>query len=187
MRHVHLHERSGFLIILMLIICSFIIPRHFLAKGHDLFILHAFPEVKDTFSIFPHVKPLPTPIELNRADSATLVSVRGIGPYYASKIIKYRQRLGGYYSVLQLKEVKMTYFNADSSQHLFTVDPSLILKRDLNTLSFKEVLRHPYLEYEDVCLIFNAKNKNKSISIQILEENNILPSHKLEKIKPYFK
>ena len=126
------------------------------------------------------------PIELNSADSTTLVEIRGIGPYYAAKIIRYRERLGGYYRTEQLKDLRMTYFNVDSSAHLFTVNPGLIRKKDLNTLTFKEVLRHPYLEYEDVKLIFNAKNKYKKISMDTLEKRKILPVYKLKKIKPYF-
>ena len=50
-------------------------------------------------------------VELNTADSAMLDAVRGIGPYYAKKILRYRELLGGYYSVEQLKEIKMTYFH----------------------------------------------------------------------------
>ena len=91
-----------------------------------------------------------------------------------------------YYRTEQLKELRMTYFNVDSSAHLFTVNPGLIRKKDLNTLTFKEVLRHPYLEYEDVKLIFNAKNKYKKISMDTLEKRKILPVYKLKKIKPYF-
>ena len=36
-------------------------------------------------------------LELNTADSTALVALRGIGPYYARKILAYRDRLGGFY------------------------------------------------------------------------------------------
>ena len=45
------------------------------------------------------------PIELNSADSAALVSIRGIGPLTAGRIIRYRNALGGFASVSQLQEV----------------------------------------------------------------------------------
>lgn len=46
-------------------------------------------------------------IDLNAADSEALLSLRGIGPYYASKILAYRRRLGGSFSSLdQLLEIE---------------------------------------------------------------------------------
>ena len=98
----------------------------------------------------------------------------------------YRQRLGGFYAVRQLKELKMNHFNVDSCAGVFTVDPSKIVKYRLDTMSFKAILRHPYLEYEDVQMIFNAKRKYDSLSFQLLEEKKVLPAYKLKKIKPYF-
>ena len=46
-------------------------------------------------------------INLNTADSLQLVSLRGIGPYYAHKILEYRSRLGGVFtSKKQLLEIE---------------------------------------------------------------------------------
>ena len=45
-------------------------------------------------------------LDLNSADSAQLVSLRGIGPYYARKILDYRRSLGGVFtSTEQLLEI----------------------------------------------------------------------------------
>ena len=44
-------------------------------------------------------------VELNAADTAILKSLPGIGSAYASRIIKYRDLLGGFYSPKQLLEV----------------------------------------------------------------------------------
>lgn len=45
-------------------------------------------------------------LDLNAADSEALLSLRGIGPYYASKILDYRRRLGGSFTSLdQLLEI----------------------------------------------------------------------------------
>ena len=54
-------------------------------------------------------------------------------------------------------------------------------------MDFKTVLKHPYLAYEDVQLIFNAKRKFGKINFSILNSEKILPLYKLQKIKPYFK
>lgn len=193
-------ERRGVWVILVLITIIIIVPRQLLPDNHNLFLLPPPVEisadsivvirdsVKTSFPIRRYNKTAsPAPVELNSTDSLALVKIRGIGPYYASKILRYRERLGGYQSVKQLKELKMTYFNVDSLAHLFTVDQTLIHQADMDTMSFKSILRHPYLEYEDVQMIFNAKRKYGRLSYSVLEQYKILPAYKLKKIKPYFK
>lgn len=193
-------ERKGVLIILFMIIGIIVVPRHFLPKNHHLFLLPLSVETPmDSMIPFQNLNQtiipasrnkrntISKPLELNTADSVTLFKIRGIGPYYASKIIRYRQRLGGFYSVKQLKELKMTYFNVDSCEQVFTVNPDFIIKCDMDTMTFKAILHHPYLEYEDVQMIFNAKRQYGHLSFSILEKNKILAAHKLKKIKPYFR
>ncbi|MBE9491573.1 MAG: helix-hairpin-helix domain-containing protein [Bacteroidetes bacterium] len=129
----------------------------------------------------------PLLIELNTADTTDLVRLRGIGPFYAKRIIKYRKLLGGYYCKEQLLEV----YGMDSSRYnQFTlsvqVDTTRIQKIDLNEASFKLLLRHPYLDYETVKTIVNHRNKygpfQKISDLLGMEEISI----KLYKrIKPY--
>lgn len=193
-------ERKGVLILLFLITGLLIIPRQFLPKDSQVFLLPLSAEIyqdslivqQDSTSKAIPLKPFRKngrfqPVELNTADSSTLTKVKGIGPYYASKIIRYRNRLGGYYALQQLKELKMTYFNVDSAAHFLCIDTSLITKRNLDSMDFKAILRHPYLEYEDVQMIFKAKQKYGQLSYQLLKEKGVLPAYKLKKIRPYFK
>ena len=132
-------------------------------------------------------RPKPAPVELNSADSAALVRVRGIGPYYAARILKFRERLGGFHSPAQLKDMNAQYLVVDSLLQYLTADPSMIKKRLIDTMEFKELLSHPYLEYEDVRLIFNAKRAaGGHISYSLLQEKGVLPPRTLKRIKPYF-
>lgn len=190
-------ERKGILVILFLITGIFVIPQHLLPKEPEWFILPEALVPKDdsvlvnkVYTPEQHYKnkyPHSISVELNSTDSASLVEIHGIGPYYASKILRYRERLGGYYSVKQLKELHMTYFNVDSAGETFTVNPALIQKSDLDSMSFKAILRHPYLEYEDVQLLFITKRQYGHLSYGLIEEKKVLPAYKLKKIKPYFK
>lgn len=175
-------EKRGIMILSALILSFFILHEATGEKECSLFLLPA-PSMIDTTILA--TRP-PRAIELNSADSATLVKIRGIGPYYAMKIIRYREQLGGFYSTKQLKEIKFQYLSIDSLLPRFTVNPTLIRKRELDSLDFKTVLRHPYLEYEDVVLIFNTKRKHGKINYTLLESERILPLFKLKKIKPYF-
>ena len=161
----------------------FVLPRTIHKSEYPVFLI-PYSRLSDTTQT---VSPKPLVIELNSADSTALVSIRGIGPYYANKILRYREQLGGFHATRQLKEIKFQYLNIDSLLPHFSVNPALIRKKELDTMSFKSVLHHPYLVYEDVQLIFNAKRKYGKINYSILESQKVLPLFKLKKIKPYFK
>jgi len=125
-------------------------------------------------------------IELNTADSAALLPLPGIGPSFAKRIIKYRDLLGGYYAVEQLKEVyglNDTLFNL-VKDHV-KVNPFLIKKINLNTENFKELNAHPYISYEDTKAIFNYRRKTGSINS--LEQLKVCISDEaqLKKLTPY--
>lgn len=99
-------------------------------------------------------------IDLNTADSAALTTVRGIGPVFAKRIIKYRTLLGGFVKVEQLIEVygfDEEKYSAVSSY--FTVTASGVKKIRINTDDFKTVNRHPYISYELTKTLFDWRRK----------------------------
>lgn len=85
-------------------------------------------------------------VELNTADSSDLVSVNGIGPFFAKRILSYRERLGGFHSTAQLKEV----FGMDD-EHFAQVsgfvkaDSSYIRRINVNTATVADLKKHPYI------------------------------------------
>lgn len=83
--------------------------------------------------------------DLNTADSLQLISIRGIGPVLSSRILKYRQSLGGFHHIEQLKEV----YNLDSVAIRELEKNSFIgasvKKLNINQSTQSELLRHPYL------------------------------------------
>lgn len=179
------YEKQGLWILTTLIVFLLVLPRQFSGSRDAFFLLEAV-VLPDT-NLPQIAEDSPAVLELNRADSLALLRIKGIGPYYARRILAYRERLGGFCDVNQLKELNMTYFHVDSSASRLTADPALIRKKDLQSLSFKELLRHPYLEYEDVVLIFQARKKYGTVAYDTLRTHRVLPAHKLRKIKPYFR
>lgn len=101
-------------------------------------------------------KPL---VELNSADSVELLSIRGVGPFYARQIIKYRERLGGYVRPEQLLELyKMDRERYEPIAEQITVDVSRAVRIDFKQLVLNEekesvkskrdfLGRHPYVGY----------------------------------------
>jgi len=87
-------------------------------------------------------------VELNSADSIELLNIRGIGPYFASKIVAYKNNLGGYKHKEQLLEI----WNFDSSR--FTqvneqvrIDTNLIVKININHADADAFKVHPYIRW----------------------------------------
>ena len=127
------------------------------------------------------------PIDLNRADSVQLLPLPGIGPVFAGRIIKYRTLLGGYARVDQLLEVYgMTAITLNMIQDKIRMDTSLIEKFNMDSVTFRELLRHPYLDYEDVKALVRYRDfKGKIQSKQELQDNFILADSVLQKVFPY--
>ncbi|MCC6601186.1 MAG: helix-hairpin-helix domain-containing protein [Crocinitomicaceae bacterium] len=85
-------------------------------------------------------------IELNNVDSIALQRLPGIGPYFARKIVEYRDRLGGFLSFEQLLEVrKITPELVEKIRPNITITPLVIRPLNLNSSSEKDFLNHPYL------------------------------------------
>ena len=87
-------------------------------------------------------------MELNSADSVLLVRLRGIGPTFATRILKYRELIGGFVDISQLLEVygiDSILFN--SLKENIVIDSSFVKKLDINKLTKEELSKHPYLTY----------------------------------------
>ena len=128
------------------------------------------------------------PIDINRADSAQLLPLPGIGPIFAGRIIKYRELLGGYVCVDQLKEVYgISRETIDWISEQIVIDTTVLIKLDLNSATFRELLRHPYLEYEDVKALVNYRDFAGDVqSLRELQDNFILTDSVLQRVFPYF-
>jgi hypothetical protein len=127
------------------------------------------------------------PVDINRADSVQLLPLPGIGPVFAGRIIRYRDLLGGYISVSQLSEVYgLPQETIETISGRLVIDTSAVKKLELNRATFRELLRHPYLEYEDVKSLFSYRDFADTIrSFGELQINHILPDSLLLRIRPY--
>ncbi|MCK9399814.1 MAG: helix-hairpin-helix domain-containing protein [Bacteroidales bacterium] len=136
---------------------------------------------------FTKYKPDTLIIELNSTDSASLLACHGIGPSYAGRIIRYRELLGGFTSVEQLMEIRgMDSIRYNQFRGQITVNPQQVRKIDLNSVTFKELLRHPYFEYYLVKAVFNFKDEIKAYdSVGQIRTIPVMYEELYEKIAPY--
>ena len=128
-------------------------------------------------------------IDLNLADSSDLIKVKGIGSVFAKRILKYRKLLGGYSHLSQLKEVYgIDSLRFHTIKHNFsTCDSSKIICININTATFKELLKHPYISYEFVKLIVNERKKGRFNSVDELLERTTISDSLYIKLQAYLK
>jgi competence protein ComEA len=97
-------------------------------------------------------------LEINEADSESLVKLYRIGPSLASKIINYRSKLGGFLYLNQLTEI--WGFDEDILYDLhgkIKVDASKAERLNLNNLDLGTLKQHPYYKFKLSQAIINYR------------------------------
>lgn len=128
-------------------------------------------------------------IDINSCDSATLVSLPGIGPVLSARIIKYRYRLGGFARINQLTEVyglPLETYNIIKDRLL--VDSLAVTMVNVNNADYRGLSRLPYFEKYEVTAILKFRElKGKVGSLTELIDNKIITKEKADKVRPYLK
>lgn len=83
-------------------------------------------------------------VALNTADTTLLKRVPGIGSGFARAIVRYRERLGGFYDTSQLLEIDNF---PQSALPYFTADGAQCRRLNVNKLSLSQLRRHPYISF----------------------------------------
>lgn len=102
-------------------------------------------------------------IYLNETDTAVWKKVPGIGSAYAARIVKYRNLLGGFIFIEQLKEVYGISDEVFQKIIPFVREDDNFTKLNINNLTFKEINAHPYINYKQTKAIMNLRNRKGNI------------------------
>lgn len=106
-------------------------------------------------------KYLPPPeIDINQATPEEWQLLRGIGPGYSKRIVNFRNKLGGFYTIEQVAD---TYGLPDST--FKKIKPYLRLspifrKININTATLQELKMHPYLSNFQATVLFNYRRQH---------------------------
>ncbi len=125
-------------------------------------------------------------VELNAADSAQLTTIKGIGPFYAKNIIKYRNSIGGFVAKEQLLEIwKFDQEKLSTIESLITVDPSKIKKININLCEAMD-LKNAYINWTVANAIVNyRKNHGKFKALEEIKKTDLVDDQTYRKIVPY--
>ena len=105
-------------------------------------------------------------IDLNAADTTLLKQLPGIGASFAKWIVDYREKLGGYCETDQLLEAyRMDTSRFGAIKDFVKIDSTFVPKKlKINSDAFKVLLKHPYLEREEVKKIVNHREQKGMIT-----------------------
>jgi DNA uptake protein ComE-like DNA-binding protein len=102
-------------------------------------------------------------LDINAADSVAWVGLKGIGPGFAKRILAFRDRLGGFSGVMQLKEVYgLDSVWVDENKSHLNIGSGVFRTLKINRLAWNE-LRHPYLPYAQVKLFLIYRKQHPYI------------------------
>ena len=126
-------------------------------------------------------------IEINLADSSQLTKIKGLGPYFASKIIKLRNRYHGLYSIWQLQEIHfMDSAKITSISPYLSVNEQFIKRHDLNNLHKDSIKGNYYFTFKMVDIINNYRKQHGPYkSVEEVTHTGIVPDSTFQKIKHY--
>ena len=133
-----------------------------------------------------------TVLNLRTADTTELKMIRGIGAYRAKQIVRYREQLGGFASVEQLREVKALQplfsdsLSADSLLRHFVLDSVKVAPLRVNIAHVESLQRHPYLSFEQAKAIYELRRRKIRLkSIDQLRTLDCLTEDDLLRLQPY--
>lgn len=131
-------------------------------------------------------KPVPQPFDINTADTAQLIALKGIGATLAGRIVKFRDALGGFISTEQFRDIYGLDSLALNELEKFGKIRSTVRKIPVNTATADELDRHPFLSRRQAQVIVNYREQHGAYtSAESLKPIRILDAKTIEKITPY--
>jgi len=122
-------------------------------------------------------------VPINASDTTNLKRIPGVGSYYASQIVKYREKLGGFVSVQQLDDLQN--IPADVQDYL-SFDPIPLRKIKVNSLSINRMIMHPYITFYQAKAIKDYIQKNGPLkSLSPLSLNKNFTEADINRLEPY--
>ena len=99
--------------------------------------------------------------DINKATAEDFKTISGIGPAFSERIIKYRSKLQGFSFESQVNEVwGLDKEVVEKVVSIFKIiEKPAIKKVNVNTVTFKELLINPYIDYELCKKIFNYRDE----------------------------
>ena len=126
-------------------------------------------------------------IDINTADTTAFISLPGIGSKLAARIVNFRDKLGGFYTIDQVKEI---YGLPDSTfekiRDMIVLTAASVKKLNINTATMEELKTHPYIRWNLANAIVNYRIQHGNFSnAEDLKNIQLITPELFLKLKPY--
>ena len=126
-------------------------------------------------------------VNINTADTSGFIALPGIGNKLAFRIVNFRDKLGGFYSIDQIGE---TYGLPDSVfrkiKPFLKLETNLVKKFNINTATKDEMKSHPYIKWNLANAIVEYRNQHGNFSsLEDLKNISLVTTDVFDKIKFY--
>jgi len=125
-------------------------------------------------------------VNINEADTSDFIALPGIGGKLAARIVNFRDKLGGFYSVEQVGE---TYGLPDSTFQKIKILLQLsspVKKFNINTATKDELKSHPYIKWNLANAIVEYRNQHGAYkSLDELKKIALIDEATFERIVHY--
>lgn len=127
-------------------------------------------------------------IDINKATAREWQGLKGIGPVFSKRIIKFREKLGGFYNVEQVAE---TYGLPDSTFRSIKsnlVHSEILRPLPINTINEEDLKAHPYLNWKEAKALIKFRRHNGPFkTVADLEECYALKKETIQRLAPYLR
>ncbi len=125
-------------------------------------------------------------VNINDADTTLLISLPGIGSKLASRIVNFREKLGGFYSLEQVGEIYGLQDSAFQKIKPLLQVAGQVKKFHLNMASKEEFKLHPYFRWNLANAIVEFRNQHGNFeNLEALRNIPLVDSVTFLKITPY--
>lgn len=145
------------------------------------------PNLKERRKSFDRPKRVPVMVNVNTASSEELQQVRGIGPFYADKIIDFRQKLGGFLTLDQVAETPGLREGAfEELREKLTISQEDPVRIRINFISDWKLAQHPYISKKQAeVVVLNRRNRGNFKTREDLLETIVLDTATVDRLLPY--
>ena len=126
-------------------------------------------------------------VSINTCSADSLEMLKGIGPVFAKRIVAFRSKLGGFYSLSQLSEVYgLTIETIELILPNLNLDTTQIKRIKLNSANVKALSKHPYISYKEAKAIVNYREQHGGfLQLATLRTLHIFKNKSINRLLPY--